>query len=176
MSDVLPGVAIAISLVPPLAVVGVCLGQGEFAFGAAVLFASNVLSLVLAGTLVFTAYRYAEESSAVHRGHRFGYLTMTAVFVALLLPLGANTAANLLVSTWTQRITTAATRWVAPVDGAEVTDVVVAARTAHIAVVTPQPLPPIEPLLTALHGQVPPGVRIVVTATYGRQVNEGTVG
>jgi uncharacterized membrane protein len=45
------GAAIAISLVPPLAVVGVCLGQGAFALalGAFVLFFSNLLALLLAG-------------------------------------------------------------------------------------------------------------------------------
>ena len=57
VAAVLPGVAIAISLVPPLAVVGVCLGQGAFglAIGALVLFLSNLIALVLAGTLVFAA-------------------------------------------------------------------------------------------------------------------------
>src|SRR5258705_9661520 len=61
VSDVLPGVAIAISLEPPLAVAGVCLGQGEIALalGAPVLFPANVLALVLARTLVFPRYGYA---------------------------------------------------------------------------------------------------------------------
>jgi uncharacterized hydrophobic protein (TIGR00271 family) len=63
VSDVRPGVAIAISLVPPLGVVGVCAGQGEWemALGAFVLFASNMVAMVLAGTLTFTAYGYATE-------------------------------------------------------------------------------------------------------------------
>src|SRR5690349_18158888 len=50
VAAILPGVAIAISLVPPLAVVGVCLGQGDprLALGAALLFLSNLLAMVLA--------------------------------------------------------------------------------------------------------------------------------
>jgi len=56
--DALSGVAIAISLVPPLGVVGVCAGQGdwEMALGAFVLFASNMVAMVLAGTLTSPAY------------------------------------------------------------------------------------------------------------------------
>ncbi len=63
---VLPGVAIAISLVPPLAVVGVCLGFGEegLALGAMLLFSSNLLALVLAGTLVFAVLGYSAEAGA----------------------------------------------------------------------------------------------------------------
>ena len=66
VAAVLPGVAIAISLVPPLAVVGVCLGQGAFALatGALILFASNLLALVLAGSLVFTVLGYSAEAEA----------------------------------------------------------------------------------------------------------------
>ena len=52
LSAVLPGVAIAISLVPPLGVVGVCAGQGLWsdALGALILFLSNVVALVIAGS------------------------------------------------------------------------------------------------------------------------------
>ncbi len=55
VAAVLPGVAISISLVPPLAVVGICLGRSdvELALGALVLFFSNFLALVLAGTIVY---------------------------------------------------------------------------------------------------------------------------
>ncbi|MGI5176152.1 TIGR00341 family protein [Dactylosporangium sp. CA-152071] len=177
VSDVLPGVAIAISLVPPLAVAGVCAGQGEFALaaGALVLFASNVVSLVLAGTMVFAAYGYARETRGVTRGPRAGYATIMVLLVILIVPLGANTAANLQVDRWTQRITTAAGRWIAGVPGAEVVNVTVASRTAVIDVLAPQPLPPVGDLLTALHGQVPAGVRVVVEAVRGQRLDAGTV-
>ncbi|MEV6928144.1 TIGR00341 family protein [Dactylosporangium sp. NPDC051485] len=181
VSDVLPGVAIAISLVPPLAVAGVCAGQGEFALGAGalVLFASNVVSLVLAGTMVFAGYGYAREARGTARGTvrgpRAGYAAITLLLVVLIVPLGANTAANLQVDRWTQRITTIAGRWIAAVPGAEVVTVTVASRTAVIDVLTPQPLPSVGDLLTALHGQVPAGVRIVVEAVHGQRLDAGTV-
>src|SRR3954470_5593158 len=64
VAAVLPGVAIAISLVPPLGVVGICLGQGavSLALGALVLFLSNFLALVFAGSLVYTSLGYTTEA------------------------------------------------------------------------------------------------------------------
>ena len=66
VAAVLPGVAIAISLVPPLAVAGVCLGEGSVAqfLGALLLFLSNLVALVLAGTVLFAALGYAQEADA----------------------------------------------------------------------------------------------------------------
>ncbi|WP_433201696.1 TIGR00341 family protein [Dactylosporangium sp. CS-047395] len=173
VSDVLPGVAIAISLVPPLAVAGVCLGQGDLplAAGALVLFASNVLSLVLAGTLVFAAYGYARRPHGLGRA----YVTITMLMLLLLVPLGANTAANVLVNAWTNRITTAATQWIAPVPGAEIRSVTVNAHIATIDVLAPATLPPVGLLLDALHGHIPPGVRIVITVADGRRIEAGRV-
>ena len=51
IADSLPGVAISISLVPPLCVVGVGLSEGEWlaAWGALLLFVTNFLSILLAG-------------------------------------------------------------------------------------------------------------------------------
>ncbi|WP_433221235.1 TIGR00341 family protein [Dactylosporangium sp. CS-047395] len=173
VSDVLPGVAVAISLVPPLAVAGVCLGQGELALaaGALVLFASNVLSLVLAGTAVFAGCGYARQGRGLVRA----YLTISLLMALLLVPLGANTAANLTVNAWTNRIIAAATQWVAPVPGAEVRTVTISAHTAVIDVLAPQPLPPVSVLVDTLHGQVPAGVRIVVTVADGRRIDAGSV-
>lgn len=59
VSDTLPGVAIAISLVPPLAVVGLTLESGapSQAAGALLLFATNVAAIIATGTVVLLAYR-----------------------------------------------------------------------------------------------------------------------
>ncbi len=57
VSDALPGVAIAISLVPPLTVVGIAYSQGDFAAGngALLLFATNMLAILVMGGLTFIA-------------------------------------------------------------------------------------------------------------------------
>lgn len=52
VSDTLPGVAIAISLVPPSAVVGLTLGSGAFdqSLGALLLSGTNVAAIIATGT------------------------------------------------------------------------------------------------------------------------------
>lgn len=54
VSDALPGVAVAIALVPPLAVAGLMLeaGQAE-AIGALLLFTTNLVAILLVGAIVF---------------------------------------------------------------------------------------------------------------------------
>ncbi len=69
ISDTLPGVAIAISLVPPLAVVGLTLESGatDDAVGALLLFVTNVSAILTMGLLVMSLYgvsRWATASPA----------------------------------------------------------------------------------------------------------------
>ncbi len=55
LAGTLVGVAIAVALVPPLGAVGICFAQGEFlmAGGAAILFATNFLAIILGAAAVF---------------------------------------------------------------------------------------------------------------------------
>lgn len=56
IGDILPGVAIAISLVPPLAVVGVTAMAGDWdgAFGSLLLFLTNMLAIIVVGIIIFS--------------------------------------------------------------------------------------------------------------------------
>ena len=56
--------AIAISLVPVLAVVGITLGGGraDLALGAFILFLTNAAAILVAGAVVFTAAGYKREA------------------------------------------------------------------------------------------------------------------
>ena len=75
ISDTLPGVAIAISLVPPLAVVGLTLESGapREALAAFLLFATNVAAILASGVVVMGLYR-------IHRvlGHDVSLQASTA--------------------------------------------------------------------------------------------------
>lgn len=179
VSDVLPGVAIAISLVPPLGVVGICLGTGQpiLALGAFLLFLSNMIALIMAGTLVFTAYGYAREA-ALARGfnRKRANTVVAAVLVLVLIPLLSNTAANLAVALWTQRVTDVAEEWLADVAGGRLTDVTVTSATAIVDVQVPGNLPDTAPLLAALDGLIPAGISVVVDAGVGMRVDVGVVG
>jgi uncharacterized hydrophobic protein (TIGR00271 family) len=74
IADSLPGVAISIALVPPLAVTGVSLSQGQMgeASGALLLFITNFLSILLAGGATFillglTAASTIEMNKSIRR-------------------------------------------------------------------------------------------------------------
>jgi uncharacterized hydrophobic protein (TIGR00271 family) len=179
VAAVLPGVAIAISLVPPLVVVGVCLGQGSLALaiGALVLFLSNFVALVLVGILVFTACGYASEGSVSKvLSRRRAYVAIGSLFLLVLVPLGANTVATYLVALWSERVQTTADTWIAAVPGARVENVDLVSGTFYVHVRTPSDLPPVSGLVTALHGQVPDGLTIIVTTLVGNESPPATVG
>jgi len=182
VAAVLPGVAIAISLVPPLAVVGICLGEGsvELALGALLLFVSNLVSMVIAGTLLFAALGYSADADREARAvgaRRKSSLTLGALLVAVLVPLALNTALVILLHSWTSTIHQVTELWLASVPTAEVTDVTFTSRTFVIDVqVPPGGLPPTDDLLVALQGEVPDGIAIVLDTTYGEEVQVGTTG
>ncbi|MFJ8885200.1 DUF389 domain-containing protein [Streptomyces sp. NPDC102402] len=178
VAAVLPGVAIAISLVPPLVVTGVCAGQAAWwlALGALVLFVSNLLALVFAGMVVFAVLVIPRAAEDRRRAPRRAYVMLGLLFTAVLLPLGANTVATVLLNTWTARTKSSAQRWLAHTPGATVTSVDARSRTLYVHVRGPGDLPPLEDLLDDLDGEVPDGVPIVVDSTRGEQITAGKVG
>ena len=89
VADSLPGAAIAIALVPTLCVVGIGLADGQWsaAGGALLLFLTNFLSILLAGSILFVLlglYKVAAKQLELH-ARRKAYL-----FVALVIALGTS--------------------------------------------------------------------------------------
>ncbi|MFI6818992.1 DUF389 domain-containing protein [Nonomuraea sp. NPDC050328] len=177
VAAVLPGVAIAISLVPPLVVVGVCLGDGApwLALGALVLFLSNMLSLVLAGTFVFATLGYTAPPEPA-RSRRRAVLALSALGVVVAAVLILSTAATYVISRWEGQVKEVAAEWLAGTPDAAVIGVQLQARTFFVAVRAPSEPPPVDDLLTRLHGVVPDGLPVVVQTTQGRQIAAGRVG
>jgi uncharacterized hydrophobic protein (TIGR00271 family) len=109
LADALGGVAIAISLVPPLCVVGVCLASGYWlaALGAFLLFVTNFLSILLVGSLLFgLAGVGAQTRKEMSPQTRRGAFALIAVAVALIcIPLGVLTYRSI---TQAQEVATAA--------------------------------------------------------------------
>jgi uncharacterized hydrophobic protein (TIGR00271 family) len=93
-NDALPGVAIAVSLVPPLATVGICLELGRFddAAGALLLFSTNFAAIVVVSCVVFIlAGSRAGHVAAAERGRlRNGLVTGVLALVIISLPLAWN--------------------------------------------------------------------------------------
>jgi uncharacterized hydrophobic protein (TIGR00271 family) len=98
ISDTLPGVAIAISLVPPLAVVGLLLEVQRYADAAQalLLFATNVAAIIATGTIVLLLYRV--RSAAESTGYPVGRLSggslaaVGAMVVVVMVPLAIGSA------------------------------------------------------------------------------------
>jgi uncharacterized hydrophobic protein (TIGR00271 family) len=179
VAAVLPGVAIAISLVPPLAVVGVCLGQGDvrLALGALVLFVSNLLALVLAGVLTFTALGYTTEAMVRRsRPSRQHYVVLWSLIVLVTVPLAANTAVTYLVDYWTTRVDHAAQVWLQDSPDASVTKVDFESTTVHVHVRYEGTLPPVSDLLDEVEQVLPDGMRVVLDTSVGNEIVVGTVG
>jgi uncharacterized hydrophobic protein (TIGR00271 family) len=171
LSAVLPGVAISISLVPPLGVVGVTAGQGEWsdAVGAFVLFLSNVLALVIAGSIVFTMGGYARDpGSSPIANRRRAYIIVTVLAIVVALPLAANSALSIALAKWSVAIQETAVTWLDEQDGARVYDVEWSGLTATLDVTTDDgSVPPIEDYREALATAVPSYVGVVVDVGQG---------
>jgi len=91
VSDTLPGVAIAISLVPPLSNAGILFatGRSDLAFGSLLLFVTNYLAILLTGSLVFGIMGYPRVAYVGHskRGRRIAIAVALVMLVVVAAPL-----------------------------------------------------------------------------------------
>jgi uncharacterized hydrophobic protein (TIGR00271 family) len=117
IADSLPGVAISISLVPPLCVVGIALSDGQWvaALGALVLFLTNFLSILLAGGGVLAMLGLGRVATKTLVGHarRNAFLVVALGVLLISIPLAATSlkvARETITEYQTVRI---AQRWVA---------------------------------------------------------------
>ena len=90
-SSALPGVAVAVALVPPLATVGITLEAGkiDLALGALLLYVTNLAAIVFAGVMVFIATGFVPPrrlaNTAVQLVVAFGVALSVVVVVAVPL-------------------------------------------------------------------------------------------
>jgi len=178
LGDVLPGIAIAISLVPPLGVVGVCLGAGEpsLAAGALLLFGSNVVALVIASTVVFTGAGYASDAAQVRqdaggrRRPRRAVVLGAAAVVLVALPMVANTVQATLADVWAGQVRSAAEAWLAGTPDADVEDVTWQGTEVVVDVRGPGDLPDVAQLQATVDDLVPWQPEVTVVHTVGKRV------
>jgi uncharacterized hydrophobic protein (TIGR00271 family) len=116
ISDTLPGVAIAISLVPPLCVVGLTLesGAGHQSLGALLLFTTNVVAILASGIVVMALYRVGRvadrwEAPAFRRGRAVTVIGL--LFVAVAIPLGINSTHTDRTTVRTTDVQAVASHW-----------------------------------------------------------------
>ena len=96
VADSLPGVAIAIALVPPLCVVGISLSENQWdaAFGSSLLFLTNLLSILLAGGAVFALLNLGPASikgrELTRDAQRKAYIYIALGVLLVAIPLAIN--------------------------------------------------------------------------------------
>jgi uncharacterized hydrophobic protein (TIGR00271 family) len=177
VAAILPGVAISISLVPPLGVVGISLGEGELglAFGALVLFLSNFLALVFAGSLVFTSLGYTTEAGArAGRSRRSTKVTFGVLVVLVVVPLVVNSALAYAYARLVESVRVTSERWITGTPGAELVGVEHQGFTAIVRVSAPGELPPVSSLMTDLSAALPANIDVVVERSVGERIEVGT--
>jgi uncharacterized hydrophobic protein (TIGR00271 family) len=95
IADSIGGVAIAISLVPPLCVVGISLSQSnwEAAAGSMILFLTNFLAILLAGGIVFMICGIGQLAVADQAGsiRRRSFILIVAGTLLVAIPLSLTT-------------------------------------------------------------------------------------
>jgi len=173
----MPGVAIAIALVPPLAVVGLTGSAGGWgsALGAFVLFASNVVAIVLAGTVVFTLCGYRRDARKEPDFRRSTAYAVIAVSLALILvPLGVTTAQTAREQLWLDRASAVARAW-ATEHRYSLQDVKFEGSQLNVVIEGAGPNPPSAQLLERLRGQLPAGTAVVLDTINGSMALIGRV-
>ncbi len=113
LSGVVPGVAIAVALVPPLATVGLLLELGEWSLagGAALLYGINVLAIILAAVVVLLVTDFIASPSMRDPKVLMVGAVLVAAAVAIAIPVRQNSLNADRDVTFTQEAESAVTAW-----------------------------------------------------------------
>jgi uncharacterized hydrophobic protein (TIGR00271 family) len=174
VADSLPGVAIAISLVPPLETAGILLALGEpaSAGGALLLFVTNFVSIVLAASVVFVLTGVAPLARLLSnaRETQGWFVSFVVAGLLLLIPLAIGGQQAFMATTSQTRASEAVDAWLAPAPDFVVVDVSVSGEDVAVAVAGPgDPPDPAELqvlLDRALGGPVQVKLRVARTTVF----------
>jgi uncharacterized hydrophobic protein (TIGR00271 family) len=114
-SSSLPGVAIAVALVPPLATVGILfqIGAGDQAQGALLLFLTNLVAIVLSAIVVMLASGFVPPEIRVRglRHVRIGLVASALLLIAVAVPLTIHTVGVVQDQRFAQTVTLEVAGW-----------------------------------------------------------------
>jgi len=157
VSDSLPGVAVAIALVPPLSVVGLMISQNDWseAIGAMLLFTTNLVAILLVGALVFVMTGVVPMFQLTQNKKRvklsLGMASVLAVIVVAVLGVSTETFNAEIAGT--NSANEAVDQWL---NGVDMTAVQVVASSSEVTVTVtgPDEPPPIEELASLLEEEL----------------------
>jgi uncharacterized hydrophobic protein (TIGR00271 family) len=168
VSASLPGVAIAVALVPPLGVVGVTLRAGLYgdALGAFLLFGTNFVSIILASVLVFFLTGFSPVRRFIdERGDVINVLgTVVVGALIIMIPLGLTGASIINQATRTENAHEVAEAWLEEYEELELGAVELDGLAIEVNISGTGDLPPIEALEASLSEAT--GKEITVTVDY----------
>jgi uncharacterized hydrophobic protein (TIGR00271 family) len=182
VSDTLPGVAIAISLVPPLAVAGLTLESGapRECLGALLLFATNVAAILASGIAVMALYRVGrvvrvgrvgrvtDQRTASAFGHLVGVVLIIGLLVAVLVPLWGNSERIDKTATRQSDVREVAEQWASDA-GWSIVAVIARDNVVLVAATGPRPAPDLAVLRQDLDADGLAGLDVrvsLITVSY----------
>jgi uncharacterized hydrophobic protein (TIGR00271 family) len=172
VADALPGVAIAISLVPPLCVVGICLSQGDVASagGAMLLFTTNLVAILVAGggLLALMGYGAVARRGVQAEGRRKAALVTGIALVAILVPLVV-TSTRLAQDSMLEATARSETQAWLNGSGYEMVAVVANGDTLEITIDGDGPIPSTTTLASALE-RARPGILVRLRAVAAKHL------
>lgn len=179
ISDTLPGVAIAISLVPPLSVVGLTLESGAVmeSLGALLLFLTNVVAIIGTGIAVMSIYGVNRLSQitadADQRSLRRPIVLLAAMFVLIGIPLVGSTVGATSTALSEQSVVKLAEKWSQSV-GWKVAAVSTQNGEITVRLEGPTPLPDANEFSAVLEREHIDADRVTVTLVPTYSVELGT--
>ncbi len=172
VSDTLPGVAIAISLVPPLANVGILFAAGrpDLAMGSLLLFVTNYLAILLTGTLMFTLMGFpgAYRESYSKRSKRTAVAIAAVLLALIIVPLATASYTTIRSNVNEQRAASAAEAWLGDHDY-RVISITARGDEVRIVITGEGVLPAKEELQDALRGSLA-GVPIIIEVVPNKRI------
>ncbi len=179
VSDTLPGVAIAISLVPPLTNAGILLstGRADLAMGSLLLFVTNYFAILITGTLVFALMGYPGVSLVPKsiRGRRVAVALIVVMVILIAIPLGLTGRGVAEASLAENRAAQATRAWIAGTNYKYVSTQV-GDKTVNIVITGSGDLPSQQSLEQSLAGQLY-GMKVQVHAVPSQNLEfETTAG
>lgn len=159
VSDTLPGVAIAISLVPPLANAGILLATANYslAMGSLLLFTTNYLAILLTGAVLFGIMGFSKVAvldQSVNAKKQSIIISLVLV-ILITVPLAYNGYNIYVDNSITQTVTDASNSWLNN-SGYELASVEAESQnsTVTVRVIGNGELPPLEKLEEMVKGKI----------------------
>lgn len=166
VSAALPGVAVAVALVPPLATTGftLAIGRGDLAAGAMLLYVTNLVAIVLAATLVFLASGFVPQGRRERAATRIrlGVALLVVAVAAVAVPLTSRSVAAIERAGTTRRVNDAALAWLSAYPSLRLGTVSIKGRAVTVQVVGPEEPPTSASLAMSLRSVLGPDAAVRV--------------